>query len=230
MISLADEVAARGIRRLCHFTPSRNLAHVLADGEGLLATRCLQDDERKIVNATDLKRMDGHPGHICCSIEFPNAHYFRRARAGEILFKDWVVVLIDPSVLLLDGVRFCPCNAATGSGKHIQDGLVGFNALFAPRVDGGSGRSFTRSSTRSKAVPTDMQAEVLIPDRVPIGKITAIAVRSEEQAKLEISRLRALNVTPPPFVIAPSFYDADALRDALRAGKAPEETPFVEGL
>jgi hypothetical protein len=228
MSSLAEAVTARKVRRLCHFTPSRNLAHILADGEGVLATRRLEEDERKIVNATDLKRIDGHVGHICCSVEYPNAHYFRKARVGEVLFKDWVVVMIDPSVILLPGVRFCPCNASTGGGKKIQDGLAGFNAMYAQRVVGGGGRSFDRTKTRPVAAPTDMQAEVLIPDRVPIERITAIAVMNEAQAILEIARLRRLSVTPPPFVVAPIFYDPEALRDALSIGKVPPEQPFVE--
>ena len=71
-----------GITRLCHFTPARNLAHIASDSRGLLASRHLQGDETSIFNPTDKARLDGYTDHVCCSIQYPNAWYFRRAR-GE---------------------------------------------------------------------------------------------------------------------------------------------------
>jgi len=97
--TVETEVKARGITRLCHFTPSRNLAQIVAGKTGILATSKLQEDERSVYTATDLQRLDGFREHICCSIEYPNAWYFEKARGKELLFKDWVVLLVTPKYL-----------------------------------------------------------------------------------------------------------------------------------
>ena len=112
MNGIRERARRRGITRLCHFTPSRNLAHIASDSNGLLASRHLQDDEAAIFNPTDKVRLDGYPGHVCCSIQYPNAWYFRKARDNERLFPDWVVLLIDVRYLWQAGTKFCPRNAA----------------------------------------------------------------------------------------------------------------------
>ena len=92
--AIQNDVLRRGITRLCHFTPSRSLAHILATGAGVLPTRLLKEEERLLFNPTDLQRLDGHVDHICCSIEYPNAWYLDRARATETLFRDWVILFV----------------------------------------------------------------------------------------------------------------------------------------
>src|SRR6266436_2579224 len=104
--SIKAEAQRRGISRLCHFTPSRNLGQILIGNVGILATQKLRDDERGVYAPTDLERLDGFADHICCTIEYPNAWYFEKARGKEILFKDWVILLIDPKYLCAEGTRF----------------------------------------------------------------------------------------------------------------------------
>ena len=78
----------RGITRLCHFTPSRNLSHIAEDRTGILSAKHLLEAEKTIFNPTDLERLDGYPDHVCCSIQYPNAWYFKKARSRERLFQD----------------------------------------------------------------------------------------------------------------------------------------------
>jgi hypothetical protein len=221
MKDLASAVRARGIRRLCHFTPSRNLGHILSGTRGILATKHLAADERSVLNPTDLQRHDGQTGHICCTIEYPNAWYFREVRGREVLFRDWVVLLLSPDLLLLPNVKFCPRNASAGKGVHLKEGLNGFEALFAATVDGA--RTYRRAVSRSSAMPTDEQAEVQIPDNIPLEAIAGVAVLNAEQARLEIERLKILRVRLPPFFIAPLFFDARGLSAAIRNGNVPPE-------
>lgn len=223
MKDLQSALRARGIRRLCHFTPSRNLAHIVTGTQGILATKQLAAAERSVLNATDLERYDGHTGHICCSIEYPNAWYFRKARQKELLFRDWVVLLLSPDLMLLPDVKFCPRNASAGRGVYLKEGLEGFEALFAPTVVGMSSRTYRRTAKRSKAMPTDEQAEVLVPDSIPLAAVLGIVVVNEEQATLEIERLRILGATPPPFFVAPLFFDANGLSEAIQNGNVPAE-------
>lgn len=221
------EVAERGIHRLCHFTPSRNLAHMLSNGHGILASSHLRDDERAVFNPTDLKRWDGHRNHVCCSIEFPNAWFFRSARGAEQLFPDWVVLYLDPHYLWEQGTKFSPSNASRDCGAHVAEGLDAFRGLFAACVEGKE--SFVRGEAHPSYLPTDQQAEVLVPDRVPRTDILGVAVRDEGQAKRETARWGILPVEGPPVVIVPEFYHPNRLSSLLLAGHRPDERLWDAG-
>jgi len=231
IISIRREAVRRGITRLCHFTPSRNLAHIASGEEGILATKKLKEDERSIFTQTDLERLDGHEGYISCSIEYPNAWYFDKARSRDILFKDWVVLLIDPKYLWLPSTRFCPRNAAANYGRSVSEGEQGFLALFADSVVGAGGRTFSRSSTHLLCCPTDDQAEVLIPDRIAKSDISAIVVGTKTQARNEAARLQLMNlpIDSFSFIIAPNLFQKRTLSQLIRSGNHPEETPWRLG-
>ena len=227
MISaIRGEAVRRGITRLCHFTPSRNLAHIATGEEGILATKKLREKERSIFTQTDLERLDGHEDAISCSIEYPNAWYFDKARSRDVLFKDWVVLLIDPQYLWLPGTRFCPRNAASNHGRNVLEGEAGFLTLFENSVMGSGGQTFNRSPAHLLCCPTDDQAEVLIPDQIAKSDILAIGVTTETQAKNEIVRLQLMNVPTDDFrfIIVPELFEKRTLSQMIRSGKRPQET------
>lgn len=215
------EVEKRGITRLCHFTPSRNLGHIVADKEGILASHHLQKSEKANFNPTDIKRLDGYTDHVSCSIQYPNAWYFKGARDRDrqlLLFPDWVVLLIHPYYLWQRGAKFSPKNAATKRGELVSEGSPAFRALFAESV----GR-FSRGPHHPDFLPTDEQAEVLIPDRIRYQDILAVAVCDEAQARQEDSRLRLLGRSFSTFIIAKEFYYPYKLSRLLRSGEIPRE-------
>lgn len=207
MKEIQDQAQLRGIRRICHFTPSRNLQHIAAGGHGILSTKLLTESERSAFNPTDLLRLDNHTGHICCSIEYPNAWYFDRARTNEVLFPGWVVLMIRPDPLWQEGTLFSPRNAAAAGGGYLRSGVDGFNALFADRVSGTGGQTFMRSPKHPPACPTDQQAEVLVADRIKMDDIVAVGVPDLDQAKRERVGLRTNGLDPDAFkfVVAPHF-------------------------
>lgn len=219
------EAERRGITRLCHFTPSRNLAHIARDNSGILSTKKLESDERKVFTATDLRRLDNHEDHICCNIEYPNTWYFKKARVAEILFRDWVVLLIKPDYLWQEGTKFCPRNAAAEFGRGIKEGTKPFKELFKKSVQGARGKYFNRESKHLRCCPTDDQAEVLIPDRIPLEDILGIAAISEDQVKNELARFEHLQIPKDRFnfVIAPSMFQAQIQSSSVRNGKRPNE-------
>lgn len=223
---IENEIKKRGISRLCHFTPSRNLQHIASGKKGILSTASLLEDERATFNATDLNRHDQKTTHICCSIEYPNAWYFDKARTAERIFPDWVILLIDPKYLLEPNVLFFPRNAAANYGSHAREGADGLLAMFAPQIVGAYGRSFDRLPARLPSCPTDEQAEVLIPDRILPGDILGVAVISEEQGRTEQVRLRTIGVNPNEFhfVVAPVLFSKYALSAAIKQGSRPVET------
>ena len=221
-------VTGRRITRLCHFTPSRNLAHILGGAEGILASRHLGEDEAAIYNPTDRSRLDGYPDHVCCSIQYPNAWYFTKARLGEGLFRDWVVILIDARYLWESGTKFCPRNAAAAHGRLVGEGIAAFEGLFADKVAGVD--TYRRGPSRRAYAPTDEQAEVLIPDRVAVRDILGIVLRSEEDGARELSRLRLQGLQAPVMCVVPEFFDPPRLSGMIRAGREPAEPEYVGGV
>ena len=220
---------ARGISRICHFTPSRNLQHIAAGQIGILSTASLRADERRAFNPTDLKRYDGKQGHVCCSIEYPNAWYFDKARANEPIFPDWVVLLVKPDYLWKEGTLFSPGNAAAGFGANIRSGFEGFESLFGERVAGTNNRVWVRSPAHMPACPTDQQAEVLVEDRIMLEDVIAVAVPDVEQAEKERVRLEINQQDPDlfQFVVAPAMFSKWDLGKAIQYGVKPSEKPVA---
>lgn len=224
-----DKVQGLGISRLCHFTPSRNLPYMLEGRAGVLPTKLLAGDVRKVYNPTDLERLDGHPESICCSIEYPNAWYLSKAKGKERLFSDWLVLLISPHYLWQEGTLFCPRNAATQYGRLLREGVDGFSCLYEDVVEGSYGKNFVRGVTRISACPTDEQAEVLVKGKIPLEDIQGICVVDETQAKNELARIRInQQVLDVPFYVAPDLFDKYALSRMIQAGERPREILFGE--
>ena len=228
--AIRDRANQRGVTRLCHFTPSRNLGHIAADRTGVLSSARLETDERRVFNPTDRERLDGFPDHVSCSIQYPNAWYFRKARQKDQLFRDWVVLLIRPHYLWHSGTKFCPRNAAAGGGEDVAEGLAAFESMYAPSVRGARGITYRRLLLHPSWLPTDEQAEVLIPDMVEHDDLLGVAVADEEQGRLEARRLVYFGVEPPPIHVAPDFFDPYALSTNLRNGGVLEETLLGGGL
>lgn len=230
-LEIKTEAEALGISRVCHFTPLRNLVHI-ATGGGLLSTAALKSQERKAFNQQDLQRLDQHPDHISCSIEFPNAWYYRRKsseRGGEAaLFRTWVVLLLPPELLWADGTLFCHRNAAAGGGAHICSGIDCFRGLYADAVEGSGGRTYRRRAARIPACPTDDQAEVLVHRQIPLDAVRAIALQDEDQARVVFAGLRQIGGEPErfPFVLAPGFFEPSALSAMIARGERPDEQPW----
>lgn len=226
MNPIQEECLNRGITRICHFTQSRNLAHIFGDSLALYSKRTLQRCDMPH-NPTDPDRYDGKDDLICCSIEYPNTYYFAKVREQDHLFKDWVVLMIDPSYLWHSETCFCPCNAARSSGAHIKTGLSGFRSLYGSTSPG---ITFFRSTSHLRAAPTDIQAEVLIKDPILLSSITAIAVHTEEQANREICRLKLQGIVfDKPIYIAPDFFNKTLLSQSIQRGVRVPETRYENG-
>lgn len=223
-MEILREYSSRGITRLCHFTPSRCLAHIVAGKNGVLATSHLEADERLVLNPTDLKRYDGYTGHISCSVEYPNAWYLSKAKENEKIFNDWVVLLIDPHYLQRSDTLFCPRNAAAGCGRYVKSGIEAFRSLYGENVVGAGSRTYHRSTSHLSACPTDNQAEVMIADCINLADISGVVVRDEMQAKNEIKRLELQELTfNANFVIAPTLFNKTSLSNSISRGTRPVE-------
>lgn len=202
----------RGVTRLCHITRSMALPFILEMGE-IVATSRLSEDERAIFYPNDEARLDGHTTHVSCSVQYPNAWYLRAIQSREPLFRDWIVLLLDPDPLWWDGTLFCPANAATQGGALIGEGLAAFNAMydaFPPT------HRVSRGLTHLASCATDNQAEVLVPDGIPAELIRCMVVPDQSQAKRERWRLDTMGTRPMGLMIA---IDADFFDPRILAGR-----------
>jgi len=218
-------ILQREITRLCHFTSSRTLSHMLCTGTGVLATKRLKSDERAVYNPNDLHRFDGLDSHVCCSVEYPNSWFFKKTKDQQPLFRDWVVLFLRPQLISKVGVMFCWTNAASRRGSAMRSGVDGFKRLFEKNVTDNA-RCPTRGALHLSCSPTDDQAEVLIPDEVALSDLLAFAVRDEAQARRELLRLDLLGVprTHINIIIAPVLFGPPAdLASQIRRGRRPTE-------
>ncbi len=228
MLSIEQQVSVRGVTRLCHLTPVRNLLHIAAEG-ALRSTAELSADERATFDQQDLQRLDRHPDHICCSVQYPNVWYLRRKRGGatqlQRLFPGWVCLLIDPAYLGAEETLFCHRNAATRSGAYLASGREAFAAIYADPVDGATG--LIDRALKPASCPTDDQAEVLVPKRIPIEHANQIVVADEPQARSSFVQLQLLGVPVHDlrWIIAPEFFSS-SLSATLRSGELPDEIPW----
>jgi hypothetical protein len=130
-----------------------------------------------------------------------------------------VFLLIRPHHLWRSGTLFYPQNASKNSGSIGVPGLKGIEALFASYV--GTRR---RSPMHLASCPTDDQAEAQIKGGIPVEDITAIIVKSAEQAATERSRWQQINIIDqmPPLGICAAFYDATVLSSLIRRAQSPK--------
>lgn len=218
------ELERLGITRICHLTPLRNLVHI-ATGQGLLSNAALTNVEKKAFTPQDLARWDGHPDHISCSIEYPNAWYYRQKAGDDEIFRTWVVMTIEPEHLAQGATRFCHRNASARGGAYIRDGIEGLRAMYESPVEGAGGRTYTRTPTHLRECPTDNQAEVLVPRFIPIEDVKTIALPNEEQAASVYVALEQIGGDPDRFTltVVPELFQPWVLSDAISRGIRPQE-------
>jgi hypothetical protein len=223
---IKDETLRRGISRLCHFTQSRKLSHILSDLDGVWSTSKLQEKAPDLLDQTDKIRLDGHLEHICCSVEYPNTWYLSKIRDNDPVFKDWVIAFLNPALLWRDKTLFSPRNSAADGGALIRSGYAGFSRLFVPSLVGARGMTFARKAEMLPCCPTDDQAEVLVYEHVSRSDIIGIGVLSEEQARAEELRLSFIpSATAPTFYVVPDIFTA-RWSNLVRRGIRPKETIY----
>lgn len=187
----------RNITRLCHFTRTNNLPFILGDGidshNGIIANALINDTS--FLKPTDEKRIDGKKDYICTSVQYPNSFYFSNVqkREAQKLFSDWVIMEIDPKIID-DTTLFCPVNAATKGGTLINSGVDAFEHIFDNVVYGARDRVFEREMFKPHNIPTNIQAEVMIKNKISKEHIFGLIFASEEEAKKEKLRLELCGI------------------------------------
>lgn len=187
----------------------------------------VEDAESRGVAAhrNDPQSIPGWEDAISCSIEYPNAWYWRQVRDRHPNYKDWVALLIDSVVLGSSETGFCRRNAAAADA-HIARGIGAFRAMYEEETVGARGVTFRRGASRLPACPTDDQAEVLIRGGVPWSRVFAVVVETPAQAATEHARLEVAGAVwdGVKWVVCPEFFQPTRLSGMIRRGERPEET------
>ena len=224
--SIFDEIHRRRITRLCHFTRISSLRHI-GEAEGLLSTSALYETKRTFY-PTDSERYDGHPTHICCSIQYPNLRYLKRLiESGAATTPHWAILLLDPELLARVDTGFCPVNASERSGARVSSGLEAFQSMFAQRVHSfarSGTKEFKRSDRHLPSCPTTIQAEVLIAERIPSNSITGVVVSSPAALPIAAAMLDSDTSRGVPVQSDPRLFNCNQIEQRIYRG---EEIPLA---
>lgn len=176
-MKIQEIIQQRNIRSLFHFTHSDNLTSILDNG---LMSRSELDNENNEYNCNDEERIDGHPDAICLSVSYPNAKMFYKYRCLKP--GDWVILEINPSVLWAKDCAFYPTNAASNNVRFINldlmKGAEAFSALFSENVFG-----IQRDVNLPSEYTTDVQAEILVFEKIPTSYIISTFHPNKESAE-----------------------------------------------
>lgn len=214
-MSAYDLLLSRGVTRLCHFTKVSSLTHILLNKDGILASSSLSDKE--FIN--DSERYDGNLDYVCCSIQYPNWWYYNKIekRDQNSVFKNWVVLYIDLSILNNRKCKFCPCNAAKNRGYYIFENENNILDLYK------SPNSLNQQRTQLmlSCCPTDDQAEIQIQNNIPLIYISGIAVGNDQVARQVYSILKTYNLSIP-IIKSPDIFLTSS-SNLIRKGVFPIE-------
>ncbi len=105
----------------------------------------------------------------------------------------------------------------------IKGGYEAFESIFNERVTGK--RTFVRDKLYPSNVPTNVQAEVLIYNKIPKEYITALIFPTEELAKRECLRLELCGVCTSDYdiIVSSELFEKKEIVRLLQSGKVPEE-------
>ena len=181
------------IGHLVHFTHLDNLESILK--LGLLSRQELQD-RGEYFKIMDNQRYDGRLDACCLSVSFPNWQLFYSARnkLDKSEFFNWVVIEINPKVLLHNKIAFTRYNAASSIQKRIPvDNLINvksFENLYAAEPNMPSRNEIKLPDNYT----TNPQSELLCFDNIAtefIQSVNFCNYRAYEKSKPD--ELKALN-------------------------------------
>jgi hypothetical protein len=196
--------------------------HIMEDGQ-IRSSKDLAENAPEYFDPTDRERLDLHPEMVCCSLEYPNSYYLTKAKFKRefVNYRDWVCLLLDPTLLLRPGTLFSGCNGAKGGGAYLALGGQALLDCYAnPSIPAG----YTREPRHHPQAPTDLQAEAQVCGPVELSHLRGIVVPTEETALDLHGILNRGGFIPGRFawIIAPDFFSTTALR-GLRDGRVLTE-------
>jgi hypothetical protein len=190
-MTIADEIARRGIQEVVHFTTNRGIVGMLA-ARAVFSRRRLRgyqylqhilhpNSPMRLEEAAHFDKSADWLDFVNISISEINRSFYgfsRRWPHNQDIY--WIILAFDPVILTHEDVYFATTN---NSYEHCrrQSGLLGFQELFADSfLRKGNWRAFRRQ--RSDWLTTCEQAEVLYPSALPFSFLRRVYVSEGEDA------------------------------------------------
>ena len=168
---LKAELNQRGIKSLVHFTSVNNIPSIIQYG---ILSRNELDNQGISYQYNDIMRLDGRLDAISLSVTFPNYKMFYRSR--KVSDTNWVVIIIDPNIILYADCLFYSTNAANRDMHLIDQNecktLKAFKSMFYDHE--------TRKTRKiNDNETTDPQAEIQLVGKIPINMIKSAVFEDE---------------------------------------------------
>jgi len=210
------EIADRKIQYLIHFTPTINLYSIL-EHKSLLSRESLENidvdnyDILDYIQFTDNIRYDDK-SFINLSISSPNTFLLSKfiERTRDDVSISWCILKIDPKHIYDDETLFSVTNAASVSAQKqykIKGDIDTFSLLFNDKLiinNNQNNRELTRGSIKNK-YPTDIQAEVLVKNTIPISSIISICFVNDTQ--LAEAKAAMIEFNTDKFIVDPLIFN-----------------------
>lgn len=213
-----EEISKRKIEFLIHFTPTINLYSILEHGS-LMSRSKLENldidqfDIMDYVQFTDQRRYDD-TRFINLSISAPNSFLFSKFRERTIddLTISWCVLKIDTKHIYDLNTQFAVTNAASSAARKqfgISGDLEKFRLLFKDilRLNTSYGIRIQNRESLKSHYTTDVQAEVLVMDSIPISSIMNICFEDDNslaQARAAMSEFDTSKFVVDPLIFNPN--------------------------
>jgi len=189
---ILNRIRARGIHWLTHFTLMENVGSILE--RGVVPRASLSESNVQHACINDQQRRDGYLDGTCLSIEWPNTRLlnsWEKEKGGW-----WAILLIDPTIIASMPCKLFRGNAAssihTEINKNLCPTVADFEELFSDHsyealknmqkalgIDQNLSGISKAERGWGSADTSDPQAEVIVFDVIPPGRIKAIVVRNQ---------------------------------------------------
>jgi hypothetical protein len=164
---LIEAVLSQEIEELVHFTRIENLPSILSTG---LQNRIKLKETSQEFLINDTMRFDNRLNGISLSITHPNQSMFYKYRMAS-QSDNWCVIVLNPSILWELNCLYCRHNAADSRISRLNDDTLSNKKSFLSMFS-----CEERNLSLPKNHTTDVQAEVLCLNEIPVEYIDRIAV------------------------------------------------------
>lgn len=211
-IKIKEEVDRRNIKNIVHFTPTINLMSII-EQQALISRAGIEDldieqfDVMDYVQFTDAIRYDDK-NYINLSITKPNKFLFRRFRertSGDPSII-WCVLLINVEPLYWQDTKFSVTNAASRAAHNygVNGEVDTFKKIFADELV--TKQTIRRNKNWPENQTTDVQAEVLVKNRLPISCIEKVCFSDKESLAMTLAALSFLEFDKSIFTVDSTLF------------------------
>lgn len=197
-MSIENQIAAREITEILHFTTNRGLVGSLACGFLLSRPLLKKEDYLKYVLHLNSKNRPEEADYfdksadwirfVNLSVSEINRRFLdvsRKWHTSEDVW--WAILVFDPQILTHENVWFSTTN--NGYEDAIREkGETGFSKLFAQSIirkrNGPYGEWSCSRNSRESKLPTCEQAEVLYPDKLSFQYLKKVYVENETHSDM----------------------------------------------